>query len=163
MNQDNVVGRLKQMMISRLIYFTAGLCALYMSLAPMVSGLPDARPPWVILGFWCGTIFLIAAAVLGARGLGSRFAAIGSGVVVALYGCLVIIPMLSRLGYYHPQTHLVAAQEGALDRWRFVLDKPVFFILLFSAVVSLGLSIRSIVKDRKREQPLGERSPGLAK
>lgn len=146
----------------RLVYFVAGLSASYMCLAPIVSGWPDLRPLWVTFAFWCGAISLICATALATRGAGDSFAAIGSGIIVALYACLVSLPVLVRLGYYHPQYRLVAAPSGALGRWRFVLDKPVLCLLLFSALASFVLSISSLLKRGKEEPPAQDASPGLA-
>ena len=126
--------------ISRIVYFVAGACALYVVLAPTLSGLPNLQPLWLKAGLSCGAILLIA----GAIGMGDfrfRLVAIGSTVVLALYGSLVILRVLQRFGLYHVQTRLVAALEP--PRWRFTLDMPMFFLLLFSALVSLGLSIQS--------------------
>ena len=135
--------------ISRLVYLVAGLSALYMAIAPTISGVPSLRSAWVTTAFWCGAILLMVAA-LGTHDLVDNSALIGSSVIVALYGCLAMMPILARLGYYHLETRLVAMREP--PRWRFVFDKPVLFLLLFSALAALGLSLQGIVEYRKRER-----------
>jgi hypothetical protein len=100
-----------------------------MAIAPIISGVPNSRSAWVTTAFWCGAILLIVAA-LGTHDLVNNSALIGSSVIVALYGCLAMMPILARRGYYHRETGLVAMCEP--PRWRFVFDKPVLVLLLFS-------------------------------
>ena len=130
---------------SHLVYFLAGTSALYMVLAPKLSGLPNRQPTWFTAALWCGAILLLAASLV-VWDLGSRLAAVGSGIIVALYCCLLVLPILARLGYYHIETRLVAMSEP--PRWRFDLDKPMLTLLLISVLVSLGLALRSVAKQR---------------
>ena len=139
-------SRKKMRIISRIIYFVAGVSALYVVLAPALSGLPNLQPVWLTVGIWCGAILLIAGA-LGIHDFRFRLVAIGSTVVLALYGHLAILRILQRFGLYHVHTRLVTALEP--PRWRFTFDRPMFFLLLFSALVSFGLSIQSIVTERR--------------
>src|SRR5690348_6750920 len=144
-------------MIRRLVYFLAALCALYMWLAPRISSLPNSGPAWVSVAFFGGGLLLIVAALVGTR-FGSRMAAIGSGIIVGLYCWSVTVMFLIRLGYYHMETRLVAVQESAIDRWRLALDRPVLFLLLFTALASLALSLSSIGKSEERS--ISDAKPG---
>ncbi len=130
---------------SHLVYFLAGASALYIVFAPSLSGLPNFQPTWFTAALWCGAILLLAASLI-VRDFGSRLAAVGSGIIVALYCCSLVLPILARLGYYHVETRLVAMPEP--PRWRFDLDKPMLILLLISVLVSLGLALRSLVKQR---------------
>ena len=85
-------------------------------------------------------------AALATQDIGSRMAAVGSSVIVALYCCLGMMPVLVQLGFYHLETRLVAAHEAPW--WRYDLDRPVLFLLLFAALISLGISIQAIVVRR---------------
>ena len=86
-------------MIRRVICFIAGLCALYMWLAPRISSWPNSSPAWVSVAFFSGGLCLLAAACSGKRS-GSRLAAIGSGVIVALYCWSATIMILIRRGTF---------------------------------------------------------------
>ena len=94
------------------------------SISPL-HGLSNLRPLWVTIAFWCGAILLIVAA-LATQDIGSRMAAVGSSVIVALYCCLGMMPVLVQLGFYHLETRLVAAHEAPW--WRYDLDRPVLFL-----------------------------------
>jgi len=143
-------------MISRLVYLFAGVCALYMALAPSMGSLPNSRPAWVTVACFSGAISLIVAAVLGTRSVGGYVAAIGSGTILALYCCNAAVLILIRLGYYRFQTRLVAGHESLADRWRFVLDRPVLYLLLLTALVSLALSFHSIGKRKNLRSVAGD-------
>ena len=136
---------------SHLVYFLAGASALYQVLAPRLSGMPNLQPTWFTAALWCGAILLLAASLI-VRDFGSRLAAVGSGIIVALYCCSLVLPILARLGYYHIETRLVAMIEP--PRWRFDLDKPIFILLLISGLVSLGLALRSVTRHRPHTTPV---------
>src|ERR1700736_2942881 len=129
-------------MLSRVIYLLAGISALYMALVPMLSDIPNLRPAWFTVSIWLGAIFLILASLHRIQSRASRLAVIGSCFIVALYGCQAIMPLLIRLGYYRVEDRLVASHQSAFDRWRFILDRPVFYILFLSAFASLFISVR---------------------
>ena len=130
---------------SYLIYFLTGACALYPVLAPRLSGLPNLQPTWFSAALWCGAILLLATSLI-LRDFGSRLAAVGSGIILALYCCFLVLPILARLGYYHIETRLVAMPEA--PRWRYDLDKPMLIVLLISVLVSLGLALWSVARQR---------------
>ena len=130
---------------SRFVNFLAGASALYVVLAPRLSDLPNLQPVWVTAALWSGAILLLVASLI-ARDFGSRLAAVGSCIILARYCCLAVLLILVQLGYYHFETRLVASHEA--PRWRYTLDKPILILLLVSALVSLGLALRSLVRQR---------------
>jgi hypothetical protein len=136
--------------ISRFVYLLAGLAALYMAIAPALTGSPASWPHWITIAFWCAAIPMIAAAA-ETRAFGDRPAVIGSSIIIAIYGYFAMAPILLRLGYYHLEYRLVSVRE--FPRWRYELDKPVLLLLLLTALISLGLSIQSIVASRNHKPP----------
>lgn len=98
-------------MIRRVTYFVAGLCALYMWLAPRISSWPNSSPAWVSVAFFSGALCLIVAACAGKR-LESRVAAIGSGIIAGLYCWSATIMILIQLGCYHVETRPRCSAPG---------------------------------------------------
>lgn len=131
-------------MASRLIYFTAGVAALYLAAAPRFSGFPNTRPGWFTFVLWLGAICLIVSATRGSRNRVNGLAAVGSAFGVSLYVYFAIVQVFrTRLGIGHIQGRLVAVHENSFDQWRLLLDKPVFYLLLLTSIASLAIVIRS--------------------
>ena len=132
--------------VSRCIYLLTGVAALYMVLAPTLSGVRNAQPLWVQVGFWCAGLFLLSGAS-GNFVLGNRLAAVGSAVVIALYLCLALLPVAARLGLYRIESRLVAVRE--FPRWRYTFDRPVLVLLLILSLMSLLFAVQFIINQRK--------------
>jgi len=96
--------------IPHLVYFLAGVSALYLVLAPKLSELPNLQAGWVTAALWVGAILLLAASLI-VRDFGSRLAIFSSSIRVALYSCFMILPIVARLGYYHVESRIVATHE----------------------------------------------------
>jgi Na+/H+ antiporter NhaD/arsenite permease-like protein len=127
---------------SRSVYFLAGASALYMVLAPFLSDMPNSRPAWVTAALGCGAVLLLASCPV-TRKTGSRLAAAGSGIIVALYAVFLIVPILIRYGYYHHEVRLVATHEA--PRWRYTFDKPMLILLLASGLISFCVALPSLL------------------
>ena len=88
---DKAIRMLDKMrVIPHLVYFLAGVSALYLVLAPRLSGLPNLQAGWVTAALWVGAILLLAASLI-VREFGSRLAVVGSSIIVALYSCFMIL------------------------------------------------------------------------
>lgn len=124
----------------RVVSLVTSVLALYMVLAPALSALPNRQPVWLQTGVWSAAILLIVSA-FGTGSFSGRLALVGSSLVIAVYCCSAFALFLARIGYLHFRTQLVAAPE--FPEWRLTLDRPVFFLLFFFALATLGLALQS--------------------
>ena len=128
-------------MTLRLVSAGAGVCALYLALAPWLSGIPRLRPLWIHILVWTSAVFLLAAAFLQAK-LSTLFAWLGSALVFLAYAGSWLADTLAKMGYLHVQVRLIAVQENWFDHWRLLLDGPVRALLLVLSVTCFLLALR---------------------
>jgi hypothetical protein len=111
-----------------------------MVMAPFLSDMPNSRPAWVTAALWSGAVFLLVSCLV-TRKTGTRLAAAGSGIIVALYAVFLRVPILIRYGCYH-EVRLVATHEA--PRWGYTFDKPMLVLLLASGLISFFLALKSL-------------------
>lgn len=130
--------------MTRLTYITAGLLALYRAVAPLVSNMPNPHP-WIGIVFWISAISLILAGVSLAHGTKHVWAFIGSLLVVSVYVYgLFVLPLARKVGCVHVTARLVLARPNSFDRWRVVVDRPIWVLLLVFTSFALWLSGRAL-------------------
>jgi hypothetical protein len=130
--------------MTRLIYTTAGVLALYRAVAPLLSNMPNPHP-WIGIVFWISAISLILAGMSLAHRTKHVWAFMGSLLVVSVYVYgLFVLPIARKLGYIHVTAHLVLAKPNSFDRWRVVVDRPIWVLLLVFASFALWLSGRAL-------------------
>lgn len=129
--------------MTRLIYTVAGLLALYRAAAPLISG--PSQYPWIGVVFWIGAISLLFAGLSDAQNAKDIWALVGSSLVVAVYFYgLFLLPLARKLGYVHFRTRLEIHQANWFERWRSLLDRPVWVLLLIFSIVALWVSVRAV-------------------
>jgi hypothetical protein len=131
-------------MSKRIAYLISGASAIYLATAPALSHLPNARPLWIGVLLWTGATCLVWA-VITLPGKWQEIAAIvGSSLILAVF-CYdtVIFPVARKLGYVHTTYRLAALQATWFDRWRLLMDRPLWLVLMVSSLVSFGISILS--------------------
>jgi Ca2+/Na+ antiporter len=134
--------------MTRLIYIIAGVLALYRATVPLISNLPNTHPGIGIL-FWISAISLFLAAAALANRASHIWAFVGSFLVVVVYVYgIFLLPLARKLGYAHAAAHLSLVQENWVDRWRLVLDRPVWILLLVFGCIGLWLSARALRSSR---------------
>jgi hypothetical protein len=123
----------------RFIYLVAGLCSLYLSVAPLLSRW-HGPVSFFTLGFWIGAGLLLIAAIIPpgeGSNIGTRLALIGSMMTTALlfFGTASFVAF--KLGYIHGKV------QG------FDYSKPVLITLLISSLAALLISALTM-RSRRR-------------
>lgn len=137
----------------RFVYLVAGLCSLYLSVAPLVSRW-HGPISFFTLCFWIGAAFLLLAATIPPGELNdiviTRLALFGSTVttVLLLYG--IARPLAFRLGYVHGKGQLGVYQPNAFDRVNQIVSRPIWFLFLISSLASLVISAVITLRLRNR-------------
>jgi hypothetical protein len=139
-----------QMKISGWAYLVAGITALYVALAPVLSGLANRRPVWAHVLLWVSASFMLYAASQKNNRHGTWLAFVGSCIILGRF----VYWQFVRLGYVHVTTRLIAVQEHSFDRWRLMLDRPMLFLLFVSSLLSFFLAVHNMFLRRaKVENP----------
>jgi hypothetical protein len=134
--------------MTRLIYTTAGVLALYRAVAPLLSNMPNPHP-WIGIVFWISAISLILAGMSLAHETKHVWAFMGSLLVVSVYVYgLVVLPLARKLGYIHVTAHLEFVKPNAFDRWRVVVDRPIWLLLLVFTSFALWLAGRALRRSK---------------
>ena len=134
-------------MISRVVYSIAGICASYMAASPLLSGYPG-RPVWNSALFLASAVCLIMAATILRGKAQGYFALFGSGLIAFVFAYLVVLRFYPFVTHARIETRLIAVQETWFDQWRVLLDRPVTYALLASALLSLLLSLPALRSQR---------------
>lgn len=131
----------------RLVYTITGLLALYRAAAPLISN-PNSHSQVGVL-FWIAAISLLLAGLGGTQKGKDIWALVGSSLVVAVYVCALFpLPLARKLGYVHVRARLEFHQANWFDRWRPLLDRPVWILLLIFSIVVLCVSVGAVRKSR---------------
>ena len=128
-------------MALRLVSGSAGVCALYLALAPLLSGIPSARPLWMHVLLWTSAVCLLGAASLHAK-LSILFARLGSALVFLAFAGSWLAYTLARMGYLQVHVRLIAVRENWFEHWRLLLDVPLRALLLVLSVACFVLALR---------------------
>jgi hypothetical protein len=133
--------------MTRLVYTITGLLALYRAAAPLISA-PSPHPQIGVL-FWTAAISLLLAGLGGTQKGKDIWALVGSSLVVAVYVYgLFLLPLARKLGYVPFRAQLEFHQANWFDRWRPLLDTPVWALLLIFSIVALCVSLAAVRKSR---------------
>lgn len=133
------------MVVNRIV---SGVLVLYFAVVPALSSFPG-QASWTTALLWTAWARLFLAAMRPATKI--RYAAaVGSGLVLAAFiGYPLVARLAVRFGYMHVTTRLVGFSQRRIDLFRLRVERPVWFLLLAFALVSLVLSVRSVVSDQQ--------------
>lgn len=126
----------------RLLAALAGICSLYLAVIPLLSGFPAAYLLWSEVLLWGATVCLLAAGLLHLERAAHILALLGSGLIIVGFTCSQVAFYLARRGHIHFEAHIFAKPENWFDRWRLVLDRPVYNLLLALSVACFLLALR---------------------
>ena len=135
------------------MYLIAGVCGLYLSIAPFFTSF-HGPITFFRVGMWIGTVLLLIAAILPARSIDLTirdsyrvvhtapiFALLGSTAttVLLVYGIARFVAF--RLGYIHGKGQLVMYQPNVFDRVNQIVSRPILLLFLVSSVASLVIAV----------------------
>lgn len=139
----------------RFAYFIAGLCGLYLSVAPFFTSIRGSIT-WFRVGLWVGTLLLLIPAFLPSTRTTNVTALVGSTVTTLLltYGIARFVAF--RLGYIHGKAQLSMYQPNVFDRLNAIASRPILLLFLIFSVASLLISALLTFRLRNQRTPRTE-------